>query len=68
MLTILAFVELAVELDPRNAQSWHPGTIDRALPAGELLQTQRIDRTSFVDSKEPASHSGKPHTGQVGSR
>ena len=63
MLTILAFVELAIELDPRNAQSWHPGTIDR-----ELLQTQRIDRTSFVDSKEPASHSGKPHTGQVGSR
>ena len=52
----MALILLAVMLDPGNAQSRHSATVDRALPAGELLEAERIALADIVDAEKSASN------------
>src|SRR5438477_12425980 len=57
-VTRLAFVLVAILLDPRYAQPGHAAAVDRALPAGEFLEAERVALARFVDAEQAAGHGG----------
>src|ERR1041385_2650332 len=55
---LLTLVLVAVLLDAGDAKSGHAAAVDRALPAGEFLEAQRITLARVVHAQEPASDGG----------
>src|SRR5678816_2846760 len=55
-VTLLAFVHVAVMLDPSNPQARHSAALYSPLPTGELFQAQRIELAGLVDGKQAARH------------
>src|SRR5688500_9818795 len=45
-------------LDARDAQAGHAAAIDRALPAGTLLEAERVALAGLVDGQETAGDGG----------
>src|SRR3954453_16647966 len=58
----LALVLVAILLDARDAPSRHAAAVNRALPAGELLEAERVALAGFVDA-EQAARDGGDHFG-----
>ena len=52
----LAFVKVAVMLNPGDAQPLHARPIDSALPRSEFLEAERIAFEHLVDRQQPAIH------------
>src|SRR3954470_5034674 len=57
-VTLLALIERLVMLDARDAQARHAGTIDRALPAGEFLETEPVTLAGLIDADQAAIDGG----------
>src|SRR6476659_8970765 len=57
-ITLLALVLVAVLLDAGDAQAGHAAAVDRALPAGEFLEAERITLARLVHRQEPAGDGG----------
>src|SRR6185437_502454 len=55
-VALLALVLVAVLLDSGDPEAGHATAVDRALPAGELLEAQRIALAGVVDAQETARH------------
>src|SRR5688500_4560801 len=57
-VTLLALVNVAIMLDPGDSQAGHAAAVNRALPAGEFLEAQRIALARFVDRQQAARDRG----------
>ena len=57
-VALLALVLVAILLDARDAQARHAAAVDRALPAGELLEAERVALARFVDAQQAAGDRG----------
>ena len=57
-IALLALVLVAVLLDPSDSQAWHSAAVDRALPAGEFLETEGVALAGFINAQEPTGDSG----------
>src|SRR4051812_25546574 len=57
-VALLALVLVAILLDPSDPQARHSAAVDRALPAGEFLEAERVTLAGFVDAEQPAGHRG----------
>src|SRR5689334_18807475 len=57
-VALLLLVLVAILLDARDAQAGHSAAVDRALPAGEFLEAERVALARFVDCQEPAGDGG----------
>src|SRR6187551_1573917 len=54
----LPLVEVAIMLDAGHPQALHARAVDRALPAGELLEREVIALENLVDRQQPAVDRG----------
>src|SRR5689334_22276972 len=57
-VALLALVLVAIMLQPGHAKAGHAATVDRALPARELFQAERIALAGFIDAEETPGDSG----------
>ena len=57
-VALLALVLVAVLLDPSDPQARHSAAVDRALPAREFLEAERIALAGFVDAEQAARDRG----------
>src|SRR4051812_9694645 len=57
-VALLALVLVAILLDPSDPQARHSAAVDRALPAGEFLEAERIALAGFVDAEQAAGDRG----------
>src|SRR3982751_430345 len=58
LVALLALVLLAVVLDPRHPQTGHAAAVDGPLPAGELLEAERVALAGFVDGQQATGDGG----------
>src|SRR5688500_5073166 len=55
---LLSLVEGAVMLDPGDSEAGHAGTVDRALPAGKLLEREAVALARLVHAEQAAIDRG----------
>src|SRR5438270_12188013 len=57
-VTLLTLVLVAVLLDARDSEAGHAAAVDRALPAGEFLEAERVALAGFVNGEQAAGDGG----------